>query len=918
MHLREIEKKWQKRWQEEKVFEPDIDGRPKFFLTFPYPYLNGPLHLGHAYTAVRVDALARFKRMNNFNVLFPFAWHVTGEPIAGVAERLKKGDKQQEKILLDAGTPKEELKKFQDPHHIITYYKKLGKRDINSLGLSVDWRREFTTTPLTPPFSRFIEWQYNTLKKGGYVRQGTHPVIWCPECQSPTGDHDRLEGEGVTVVEYTLLKFDMEDGSKLIAATLRPETIYGVTNFWINPEADYVRAKVDGEDWIVSKIAADKFAMQKHEVKILEEFKGQKLIGKTCKNPVGGEVMIFPADFVDPGNSTGDVMSVPAHAPFDHIALKDLKKTKWKDEVEKIKYLSLISLDGYGEFPAVDVCEKLGIKDQNDPKCEEATQIVYKAEFHSGKLKDNTPYAGKKISEVKDFVIEDLKKKGVAGSMFETADKVICRCGTRCQVKILENQWFLDYGNSRWKSKATEALKNCQILPEGAISAFEYTIDWLQDKACARKSGLGTPLPWDKEWKVETLSDSTVYMAYYTIARIVNEQGIKAEQLTDEVFDFIYLNKGTASKFPDWVKDMKKEFEYWYPVDFRNSGKELIFNHLTFFLFQHTAIWPKKYWPQSIGVNGMINVEGDKMSKSRGNFVTLVGALKDFSADTTRMGLLNTAEGLIDPDWRTEYVSNLHKTLRRFLTFVDRASDKPCELDKWADSRLQYYIQKAAEHYDKTEFRSALQYAYFGPMNDLKWYTQRGGTNSKNFLKTITLLIAPITPHIAEEAWEKLGGEGLVSFAPWPKISKKTDETINLKEKIVSDILSDVENIIKFKGIKAKKCFIYVAEPWKYKVLDFILKQKTRNPKEILSKLMKDADLKKHGKDVPKTVNRLIKSEENVLNHNDEFKALSEAADFLGSSLNLKFEVQMAEKPKHDPQNKAKNAMPGKPAIYLE
>ena len=913
MILREIEKKWQKRWGDEKLFEGNPDKREKFFLTFPYPYLNGPLHLGHAFTATRVDVLARFKRMRGFNVLFPFAWHVTGEPIAGVAERLKKGDKEQEKILRDAGVSAANLKKFQDPHEIIKFYKKKGKIDIGRLGLSVDWRREFTTTPLTPPFSRFIEWQYNTLKKGGYVKQGTHPVIWCPSCNSPTGDHDRLEGEGVAVVEYTLLKFDL-DGSKLVAATLRPETIYGVTNFWINPSADYVKAEVDGENWIVSKAASEKLAQQKHTVKILEEFKGEKIIGKKCKNPVGNEVIILPADFVDPNNSTGAVMSVPAHAPFDHIALEDLKQTKWKPEIDKINYISLIKLDGYGEFPAVEECEKLGVKDQNDPKCEAATRTIYKAEFHSGVLRDTTPYAGKKVSEVKDMVIRDLRAKKVSGELFETGEKVVCRCNTCCNVNILENQWFLDYGNPDWKKQATEALNNCDILPGEALSAFKYTIGWLREKACARKGGLGTPLPWDKEWKVETLSDSTVYMAYYTIARVINEKKITAEQLTDETLDFIFLGKG---KGPKWAEEMREEFEYWYPVNYRNSAKELVYNHLTFYLFHHTAIWPKKYWPTSIGVNGMLNVEGDKMSKSRGTFVTLADALDTYSADTTRMGLLNTAEGLTDPDWRKEYVSTLQRTLHRFLSLVNTASNKPCKLDDWLESRFSFFIEKATQYYEKTEFRSALQYAYFEPMNALKWYAQRGGTNTARFLRVMALLIAPITPHVAEEAWEKLGGKGFVSVAGWPEPKAKRDAKAELEEGLISSALSDVENIIKFKGITAKKCHLYISQKWKYDVRETITKKKERNPKEIISELMKDSNLRAHGNEIPRLVNRMFKAEGEILGPKEELEALKSATNFLDTHFGIKFTIH-GEKPDYDPQNKASNAMPGKPAIYLE
>ena len=125
------------------------------------------------------------------------------------------------------------------------YYTNEGRLAVKGVGFSVDWRREFTT--VMPTFQKFIEWQYKNLKEKGYVTRGTHPVVWCPKDQSPTGDHDRQSGEGVTPEEYTLIKYKLDENTVLPAATFRPETIYGITNMWINPDATYVEADVNGE-----------------------------------------------------------------------------------------------------------------------------------------------------------------------------------------------------------------------------------------------------------------------------------------------------------------------------------------------------------------------------------------------------------------------------------------------------------------------------------------------------------------------------------------------------------------------------------------------------------------------------------------------------------------------------------------------
>ncbi len=250
---KQIEEKWQRKWEEAKIFQPEPDkNKKKFFITFPYPYMNGPLHVGHAFTASRVDAYARFKRMQGYNVLFPWAWHWTGQPLVGASERVAKGDADFIKALKEVdGVPEEELKKFVDPLYMATYYTNEGRLAAKKLGFSVDWRREFNT--IMPTYQKFIEWQYENLKAKGYVSMGTHPVVWCPKCQSPTGDHDRQVGEGVAPEEYTLIKFKLNKETFLPAATFRPETIYAVTNMWINADATYVEATVDNEKWIISE-----------------------------------------------------------------------------------------------------------------------------------------------------------------------------------------------------------------------------------------------------------------------------------------------------------------------------------------------------------------------------------------------------------------------------------------------------------------------------------------------------------------------------------------------------------------------------------------------------------------------------------------------------------------------------------------
>ncbi|MDI6807067.1 MAG: leucine--tRNA ligase, partial [Candidatus Aenigmarchaeota archaeon] len=769
VNFKEIEQKWQKAWEEAKIFEANPEkGKQKFFVTFPFPYMNGPLHIGHTFTATRVDVFARYKRMQGFNVLFPWAWHYTGETIPGVSKRIERGDEVIIRGVKEIdGVPDEELKKFINPIYLANYYRNDSKEALKKIGFSVDWRREFTT--IDECFKKFIEWQYLRLKDKGYVTKGTYPVVWCPTCESPTGDHDRLEGEGVSPTEFILLKFKCGD-IILPAATLRLETIYGVTNMWINPEVEYVKAKVNGENWLISQECFLKLKQQDFEVEEIEKTKGWELIGKLCYNPIlKNEVIILPASFVDPNIGSGIVMSVPSHAPYDYVGLNYLLKNPAElgeygikpEQVEKIKPISLITLEGFGEHPAIEICEKMQITSlQEKEKLDKATEEIYGKEFHLGVLKPNTEkYAGKKVIDVKPVIIEDFLKAKIAVRVFDLPEKVVCRCTTICLVKILKDQWFLDYGKVDWKKLAKDCLESMKIYPPEAKKLFEQVIDWLKAKACVRKSGLGTKLPWDQSWLVETLSDSTIYPAFYTISHLIKKYEIPVQELTPDFFNYVFFGEKLEEENKLW-KVLREEFTYWYPVDFRNSAKELVPNHLTFYIFHHVAVFPPELWPRSIGVNGMVNIEGQKMSKSKGIFITLNQALSWRGADVLRFTLINSAEGLDDVDFRRENIEAAFKNLNSFYSIVEKLIKAPerkrkIAMDSWLLSRLQTHIVNGTQAYEQTKFKTAIQHTFFNVLNDVQLYLRRCKEVNKEaigeFLENLVKLIAPVIPHLAEE-----------------------------------------------------------------------------------------------------------------------------------------------------------------------
>ncbi len=956
---KQIEEKWRNRWENARVFEADPDlKKQKVFVTFPYPYMNGPLHVGHAFTAARVDVYARFRRMQGFNVLWPWGWHWTGQPLLGASQRVAKGDEAYIRVLREVdGVPQEELKKFVDPFYMAQYYTNEGRLIAKRIGFSVDWRREFTT--VWPTYQKFIEWQYANLREKGYVTKGTHPVVWCPKDKSPTGDHDRQTGEGVTPEEYTLIKYKLDEKTFLPAATFRPETIFGVTNMWINPDATYVEANVNGETWIISQEAAEKLSEQERTVEVKRSFKGKELIGKTFENPVTHmRFPILPGWFVDSKTATGVVYSVPAHAPFDWLALRDLQQKPEvlaefgvdAEMVKAIKPISLIKVEGFGDFPAVEIVEQMGVKDQHDPKADEATKALYKKEFHGGFLKENCGmYAGKWVREVKDSLTRDFKSLGVADSMYDLPESVVCRCMTPCLVKVLSDQWFLNYSDAGWKTQAKQVVAQMKIFPESAKPWFNTVIDWLKEWACARTTGFGTPLPWGKGWIIETLSDSTVYMAFYTVNKHIRQNNIKPEFLTREVFDYIFLGKNDSEELgktsgitAELLKEMREEFLYWYPLDLRNSAKELVPNHLTFCIFHHAALFPPQHWPRAMGVNGMLMIEGKQMHKSKGNFITMKGAVDKFGADATRCALMLGAEGMDDPDWRAENVSDIQGKFESIMGFaggiIATAQDpEVTSLERWLQSRLQRRIGEVTVGLEELKTRTALQAALFDTWNDIRYYIQRKGKSDASILneavKVWLRLLAPFAPFMCEELWSQTGEEGFISVAPWPKVDEtKLDVTAEEQENLITDIIEDTLNILRATKITPKRVCLYTAAAWKWQVYQKILEKTISGEakmNEVMKELAADPALKPHLKEAAGLVPRIIKAltklsserKANLLKIKtvNETETVQSAFVFLKDRFNAEVSVYGEDdKDRYDPKQRAAMAMPNQPAIFIE
>ncbi|MCD6591176.1 MAG: leucine--tRNA ligase, partial [Candidatus Aenigmarchaeota archaeon] len=694
----------------------------------------------------------------------------------------------------------------------------------------------------------------------------------------------------------------------------------------------------------------EKLREQDKEVKEAGKVKGRELIGKYVKAPgIEREIIILPSYFCDPKKGTGIVTSVPSDAPDDYIGLRDLQTNEKEcakfgldcEKIKKIKPIPIIDSKDLGNLAAVKVVEEMGIKNQHErEKLERAKKLVYKKGFYEGKMNENCgKYAGMPVEKAKVLVRNELIKKGEADVLYELTGKVVCRCLTECVVKIVSDQWFIEYNDPKWKKITHKCLSKLKLWPEKVRRQFEYVIDWLDHWACAREFGLGTRLPWDEKWVIESLSDSTLQMAYCTIAKYLQhpeDYGFSIDKLNDDFFDYVFLGKGNIEEVSkscsipaDMLKIMRRDFEYWYPFDFRNSAKDLIQNHLAFCLFNHTAIFPEKYWPKAYEINGRIMIDGKKMSKSLGNFYTMRELLEKYGADLIRIASANAGEGLDDANFEFSFIDTAKKRFNEIYEFAKQNYGKGREnrifIDSWFESMIHKSVKEATENLENMLFKSAVKTILFDMHRYLKWYMKRtGGDYNKeliaNFVETQVKMLTPFAPHFCEEVWESIGKKPFVSNEKWPEYDeKKIDEKLEMGEKIIESVLNDINEVLKLAKIdKPKVIRIYVASSWKYKLFKLLRKtfEKTRDFREIMSEVMKNPDVRKHGEEVAKIIQKSLKAGGvyEVADQDFELRVFTDSKDFLEKEFGCKFEIAKAEESK---SKKATVALPGKPGIEV-
>lgn len=901
--LLRIQEEVQQRWREARVFEieaPSASAQPgdKFFGNFPFPYMNGALHLGHAFSFSKLEFASAFYRLKGRHVLLPFGFHCTGMPIKACADKLQReidrfgnppvfpveektvkqetsipnaqptpnvenvmkaepekfkskkskaqaksgGEVYQWNIMSSLDIPADEIPKFRDPAYWLTYFPAVAVNDLKAFGAGIDWRRSFITTEVNPFFDSFVRWQFKVLKKQGKVVKDLRYAVYSPRDGQPCADHDRASGEGVQPQEYTLIKLQVKppfsgklqalEGKNvyLAAATLRPETMYGQTNLWVLPDGEYGAFEVNDTDvFVVTSRAARNMAFQllsrvPENPTCLLELTGHDLIGLPLIAPLSIHEVVYalPMLTILTDKGTGIVTSVPSDSPDDYMALLDLKnkpalraKFGVKDEwVLPFDVIPIINIPDIGDKSAEVVCIELKIKSQNDKELlAEAKRRTYLKGFTDGVMLVGE-YKGEKVQDAKPLIKEVLIQTGQAVKYSEPENKVMSRSGDECVV-ALTDQWYLIYGEDEWKSKAEECLSQMELYNDETRHSFEHTLGWLNQWACSRSFGLGTYIPWDEQFLIESLSDSTIYMAYYTVAHLLqggdiyghNIGDIKAEQLTDEVWDYVFCDGPFPSTdIPEkLLKQMKQEFEYWYPFDLRVSGKDLIQNHLTFCIYNHTAMFPKEKWPKAMRCNGFLMLNSEKMSKSTGNFRTLKQATEEFSADATRFALADSGDLMDDANFVFETANSAILRLTKEITWMKEVQaaelslrEGPATLfaDKVFENEINIAVHVTEQNYESMMFREALKTGFYDLQTARDEYRLSCGAMGMNkdliyrFMDVQTRLLTPICPHYAEHVWSTImNRDGFAVNAKWPT-APPADLTLQRANRYLQDTIT--------------------------------------------------------------------------------------------------------------------------------
>ncbi|WP_306054307.1 leucine--tRNA ligase [Natronococcus wangiae] len=887
-----VERRWQEAWDEADVYRtPDDVDDPTYVLGM-YPYPSGKLHMGHVRNYTITDAYARYRRLRGDDVLHPMGWDAFGLPAENAA---KERDTNPRDWTFDC------IETMRD--------------QMESMGFGYDWDREIATC--TPEYYRWNQWLFARFHEEGLVERRDAEVNWCPHCETVLAD-EQVEGEAelcwrcdtpveqreleqwfLRITEYAdelleaiddlegwpnsvrqmqrnwigrqygaELEFpvgEAQGGSNgrgegtepreygsVEAFTTRVDTVYGATFFALAPDHSISEELAEEDEEIRHFI--------EHEADPEGDEPNGVSTGLTATNPVtGGEIPVYVADFVLSDVGTGALMAVPGHDERDHA---------------------------FAEKHDLDVVPVIAPEPEED---EEPTvpDVGEEAYTEDGVLVNSGEYSGLDSESARERLTEDV----------ESAEEA-----TQYQLR--------DWGISRQRYWGTPIpVVHCDDCGPVVVPAEDLPVELPEFI-----NTTGNPLDAAEEWKRTACPDC----------------GGEAERETDTMDTFVdsswYFLRYVSPDLEDAPFDLERAND-WMPVDQYVGGIEHAVMHLLYSRFFTKVLADNEGLEHrepftNLLAQGMVQLEGEKMSKSKGNVVSPQRIVEEYGADTARLFMMQAAQPERDFDWSEEGVRSTYAFLNRLKEMIEAfVEGEPDGTDdaiaSYVDGEIDATIAIASEKYDDLTFNRALRQTQdlVRTLRQYADYTDPHAETYERGLSAVVRLLAPVTPHLAEELHDELGNDGFVVDADWPTAEVDRDR-VEKRRRLVENTREDVRDIVEVAGIEDPQAIdVVVAPDWKYDALEIAVESDADN---LIGELMQESHIREQG-DAAANYGQDLQAEREALSTtlapDEEYDALESAAWLIEREFDAPVRVVRADEVD---ERVLENAAPGRPAIEID
>ncbi len=930
----EIESKWQKRWEENKIFEVEIDeAKKKYYVLEMYPYPSGKMHMGHLRNYTIGDSLTRFKRMNNFNVLYPMGYDSFGLPAEIAA--IKQGTHPETTTINN-----------------ITNFQIQQK----SIGYSYDWRREVSS--IEKNYYRWNQWMFIKMFEKGLAYRNESLVNWCTGCNSVLANEQVINGqcwrcksevipkflsqwffkirdyaeellEGLENIDWpekvkvmqrnwigrsegVVADFKVEGEKQTLSVfTTRVDTIYGVTFMTMAAEHPWCKEWTQGTEYEDEYIKFYEEVMQEDKYKRMAEDTEKKgvFLGKYAINPLNGDkIPIYAGNFVIYGYGAGAVMAVPAHDQRDFDFAK-----KYRIPIKVV----IQPFDGF----------KL------------SGDKISRAFIEDGILSESDEFSGVENREAIKRISLKLKEiqKGGPTINYKIRDWLISRqryWGTPIPMIYCDDCGIIPVP---FKELPVELPKDVVFGKPGNPLEYSKTFMNVSCPKCAKKARRETDT-------MDTFVDSSWYFMKYMSPKLgevpFENKDVKYWGPVDQyiggiehaILHLLYARFFTKVSRDLGLHSIDEPFKALFTQGMVNMHHPFCEKCNKFLpkAYDKDEKWVGEYDPEKKTCNTCGNeysLKSTAMSKSLGNVVSPHVIVEKYGADTARFFIMHSANPAKEIDWSDKGCSADNHSLLKLWNLIN---ENPSNIrtsediyDSYIQFRLNKMIKNVTENYEKMLIRDALN-EIIGFADLLKRYSEMGpnGKLFKSSQEKLILMLAPIVPHMCEELWESKGKKDFVSLAKWPKYNKKLiNESIELQWQSYDNIIEDVKNIKKLiKNENPAEIQVIIADEWKNSFLNQTLKliKEGKNFGDLMKNAMSNPDWKRYGKIIKGYLSRISKNPgkfsipfETQLQEYEFFTKNKELLyKDIGSKIKILKETELDNKKKDQ-------ALPGKPALMI-